>query len=128
MKEITPFEHLQKELKSLQGKVFIGWVHQTVYGPLRNLNFILEGLSAEEIENFLVDGFRPTHLKIWEHTMLQTVPMVLPWEMVYTAEIKPKVFKSIKEAETHISQTLEKNLKRIEKDKDPLFFYRIGIH
>jgi hypothetical protein len=128
MKELAPFEHLEKELKSLHGKVFIGWVHQPVYGPLRNLNFILEGLSAEEIENFLLNGFQPTHLKIWEHTMLQTYPMVLPWEMVYTSETKPKVCKSIKEAESHILQTLEKNKARIEKDKDPAFFYRLGIY
>jgi len=119
------FEFLKKELKNLGGKIFISFVHPHFYGPMRNLNFILETSDPQGLEKYLLDGWEKINLHIWEETMMSSLPMVMPWEMTVTAEIPPKVVKSIKEGEEHIKSMIEKNKKK--KDYDP-FYYRLGIH
>lgn len=119
------FEFLQKELKNLGDKVFISFVHPHFYGPMRNLNFILETSDAVALEKYLLEGWEKIVVEIWEETMMSTQPMILPWEMTVTAEITPSVFKTIKEGEDHIRKLLKKN--KSKKDYGP-FYYRLGTH
>ena len=46
-------ETLKNEIKNLDGKVFLGFVHTQVYGPVRNLNFVLESPSPEYLDKYL---------------------------------------------------------------------------
>jgi hypothetical protein len=117
------FEILKNELKVLGGKVFLGFVHPTLYGPVRNLNFILEGPNPEYLDKWLRDGEKKIIVDVWKETMMATQVMVLPWEMSLTCEINPPTFKSIKEAEAYIRKKLSDNK---EKNSEDPFFYRRG--
>ena len=116
-------EYLKNEIKNLGGKVFLGFVHQSLYGPLRNLNFILENPNPEYLDHFLLNGQDKIVTDVWKETMLATRLMVLPWEMTYTTEITPPSFASLKEAQAYIRKKLQDNK---QKNIDDPFFYRKG--
>lgn len=116
-------EILRQELQNLGGKVFIAMVHPHFYGPLRNLNFILENPNVDELDEYLRQQQTQIKFEIWQATMLAVTPMIMPWEMSLTCEKKPKSFKTIQEAEDHIRKLLKENK---AKDKD-LYYYRVGI-
>ena len=124
MTDQEQFHYLKQEIKNLKGKVFISYVHASLYGPLRNLNFILENPDPSELHKYLKEGWEQIGIDIWKETMMATQPMVMPWEMTLTAEKPPQVFKSIKAAEFHIRTLLKANKSMTE---DP-FYYRLGIH
>jgi hypothetical protein len=114
---------LKKELEVLKGKVFLGFVHPTLYGPVRNLNFILENPNPEFLDKYLTDPRKDIVMDVWKSTMMATQLMVLPWEMSLTCEINPPTFKSIKESEIYIRKMLKENH---QKNIDDPFFYRKG--
>jgi hypothetical protein len=114
---------LKKELEVLGGKVFLGFVHPTLYGPVRNLNFILEGPNPEFLDKYLTDPQKNIVIDVWKETMMATQLMVLPWEMSLTCEINPPIFKTIKESEIYIRKKLADN--KLNNLNDP-FFYRKG--
>lgn len=119
------FEFLKKELEILGGKIFISFVHPHFYGPMRNLNFILETSDPRGLENYLLSGWEKIVTDIWAETMMSTVPMVMPWEMTITSEIKPPVVKTIQEGEDYIRKMLKKN--KTKEGYGP-FYYRLGTH
>jgi hypothetical protein len=119
------FDTMKNELKVLGGKIFLGFVHPTLYGPVRNLNFILEGPNPEYLDKYLRDGQKKILIDVWKETMMATHVMVLPWEMTLTCEVNPPTFKSIKEAETYIRETLKRNKPKNESDP---YFYRKGTY
>lgn len=123
-KKSKVYDPIQNELNNLGGKVFIGFVHPTIYGHMRNLNCIVEGVSAKELGNYLLNGWEKLGIEIWQETTLATKPGILPWENTYTTERAPKVVKSIKEFEDHIRNTLEKNKSLNGYD---WWYYRKGI-
>jgi hypothetical protein len=114
---------LKKELEVLGGKVFLGFVHPTLYGPVRNLNFILEGPNPEFLDKYLTDPQKNIVIDVWKETMMATQLMVLPWEMSLTCEINPPTFKTIKESEIYIRKKLADNK---QKNINDPFFYRKG--
>jgi hypothetical protein len=114
---------LKKELEVLGGKVFLGFVHPTIYGPVRNLNFILEGPNPEFLDKYLTDPQKDIVIDVWKETMMATQLMVLPWEMSLTCEVNPPTFKTIKESEVYIRKKLADNK---QKNIDDPFFYRKG--
>jgi len=118
-------ETLKNEIKNLDGKVFLGFVHTQVYGPVRNLNFVLESPNPEYLDKYLSEPQKDIIVDVWKETMMATQIMVLPWEMSLTAETNPPSFKTIKEAEFYIRGILKTN--NPKQDSDP-FFYRKGIH
>jgi len=63
---------LKKELEVLGGKVFLGFVHPTLYGPVRNLNFILEGPNPEFLDKYLTDPQKDIVIDVWKETMMAT--------------------------------------------------------
>ena len=117
------FNYLKKELEVLKGKIFLGFVHPTLYGPVRNLNFILENPNPEFLDKYLTDPQKDIVMDVWKSTMMATQLMVLPWEMSLTCEINPPTFKSIKESEIYIRKMLKENH---QKNIDDPFFYRKG--
>jgi hypothetical protein len=114
---------LKKELEVLGGKVFLGFVHPTLYGPVRNLNFILEGPNPEFLDKYLTNPQKDIVIDVWKETMMATQLMVLPWEMSLTCEINPPTFKTIKESEIYIRKKLADNK---QKNINDPFFYRKG--
>jgi hypothetical protein len=114
---------LKKELEVLGGKVFLGFVHPTLYGPVRNLNFILEGPNPEFLDKYLTDPQKDIVIDVWKETQMATQLMVLPWEMSLTCEINPPTFKTIKESEIYIRKKLADNK---QKNINDPFFYRKG--
>jgi hypothetical protein len=114
---------LKKELETLGGKVFLGFVHPTLYGPVRNLNFILENPNPEFLDKYLTDPKKDIVIDIWKETQMATQLMVLPWEMSLTCEINPPTFKTIKESEVYIRKKLADNK---QKNLNDPFFYRKG--
>jgi hypothetical protein len=114
---------LKKVLEVLGGKVFLGFVHPTIYGPVRNLNFILEGPNPEFLDKYLTDPQKDIVIDVWKETMMATQLMVLPWEMSLTCEINPPTFKTIKESEIYIRKKLADNK---QKNINDPFFYRKG--
>jgi len=114
---------LKKELEVLGGKVFLGFVHPALYGPVRNLNFILEGPNPEFLDKYLTDPQKDIVIDVWKETMMATQLMVLPWEMSLTCEINPPTFKTIKESEIYIRKKLADNK---QKNINDPFFYRKG--
>jgi len=114
---------LKKELEVLGGKVFLGFVHPTLYGPVRNLNFILEGPNPEFLDKYLTNPQKDIVVDVWKETMMATQLMVLPWEMSLTCEINPPTFKTIKESEIYIRKKLADNK---QKNINDPFFYRKG--
>jgi hypothetical protein len=114
---------LKKELEVLGGKVFLGFVHPTLYGPVRNLNFILEGPNPEFLDKYLTNPQKDIVVDVWKETQMATQLMVLPWEMSLTCEINPPTFKTIKESEIYIRKKLADN--KQNNLNDP-FFYRKG--
>jgi hypothetical protein len=114
---------LKKELEILGGKVFLGFVHPTLYGPVRNLNFILEGPNPEFLDKYLTNPQKDIVVDVWKETQMATQLMVLPWEMSLTCEINPPTFKTIKESEIYIRKKLADNK---QKNINDPFFYRKG--
>lgn len=114
---------LKEEIKKRNGKVFLGFVHTSVYGPLRNLNFILETSNPIELDKYITNPQKSIAEDVWKETMLATQLMVLPWEMIKDCEIKPQTFSSTKDSETYIRKRLKDN--KPKNTSDP-FFYRIG--
>jgi hypothetical protein len=114
---------LKKELEVLGGKVFLGFVHPTLYGPVRNLNFILEGPNPEFLDKYLTNPQKDIVVDVWKETQMATQLMVLPWEMSLTCEINPPTFKTIKESEIYIRKKLADNK---QKNINDPFFYRKG--
>jgi hypothetical protein len=120
-----------KEIAEMQressGKVFMGMVHQGLYGPLRGLNFILEGAKPESIIDLMDNPTKEVNdlvLKIWSKTGLSTSIMVLPFEMIDEAESKPAVVDSVSKGVEAIHKSIRDN--KGKSDKDP-FFYRLGV-
>jgi hypothetical protein len=139
-----------KEIKSMQaaanGKLFIAMVHQ-IYGPLRGLNYIIEGANPERILDMIDEAKNPTKMEeverrmkqaksglppkdmkdlitqIWTVSSLATVPMVLPFEMVKDAETKPVEVTSINQGMLAIHKKLNED--RIKAHAD-FYFYRVG--
>lgn len=130
------------------GKLFIGMVHQ-IYGPLRGLNFIIKDLpsneaiammdeaqkpvsSERELELMMKrinSGIAPSTMRdlagaIWSKTMLATIPMILPFEMVAEAENPPAEVSTLKDG----IKAVYRALKLTEQlQKSDLYFFRKGI-
>ena len=120
MKDKELFKELESEIKK-DGVLWLGMVHQTVYGPLRGLNFILKNPNPKEVHSHLTNGgMDAINFDVWSKTMLAARLMVLPREMVSLAETPPIEVNSIKEGEEHIRKMLKKG------DGD-FWYFRVGI-
>lgn len=139
-----------QEIKKMQaeanGKVFIGFVHG-IYGPLRGLNFIIDGITPERIMDLIDEASEPNSMEvvtfkmeqakkglppkdikdlitqIWLQSQLATLPMILPFEMVKEAETKPIEVTTINQGMIAVHKKLKENKAQAEKD---FYYYRLG--
>ena len=144
----TQMEQFRESLKKTEGKSLIAMTHG-LYGPLRGLNFILENTNPEEVfkmieivltpmsierqtelikksskKGFIPQNMRELVIKVWNETMLSTIPQVLPFEMLDKCENTPETVSSISEGILAINKSL--SLTTDLQKKDP-FFFRMGI-
>lgn len=88
------------------------------FGPLRGLNFVIEGGSEKEIKEYLDKQPLDTINKIWKETLISSKALALPIRFGGEMESPPVVVKSIKEGEAEVIRNLEiGNL-----TGDPFFF------
>jgi hypothetical protein len=119
---MTPFEQLKKMIQDQHGMVLIGMVHQGLYGPLRDLSYILINPEPKFLNDYLTKGYEKIAIDVWKKTMLATQPMVLPMDMIDKFDELPPEFDSVREGEAYIRQKLEEN-PSMEEDS---FYYRLG--
>lgn len=112
-----------KELESLikkDGKVLIYMVHETVYGPIRGLHFVLKNPNPKSLNDYLTKQNEIT-LKVWQRTMLATKPMILPISEIPNLETKPLEFDNLEDGEDFILKKVNSKL------FDDFWYYRVGI-
>ena len=142
-------KEFEKMIAKTGGKVFIAITHQTLYGPLRGLNFVLKEAKAKQVFDFIESSFKemtmeemeallkkvkaegpdPKNLqhtlaKVWMETGLSVIPQIIPFEMVEQAENPPEEVISLEEGLKKVNQSLYLTSKL--QAKDP-FFFRTGI-
>lgn len=119
---MNQLDQLKKMLQEQDNMLFIGMVHQGLYGPLRDLNYILMDPNPEFLNEYLTKGWHGIATDIWKKTMLATQPMILPMDMLEEKGRVPPEFERIKDAEDYIRQKLKENPSH---EEDP-FYYRLG--
>lgn len=125
MNEQTPkFQELKNVIEK-EGKVILGLIHN-FYGPLRELNFIIQNPNPQEIAKYLDEGRNNPKIKNFYQTLhsyigIVPVMMVLPPEMLGMMKFKPKVVSNLREGERHILNIAEKHTLQ----NDP-FYFRMG--
>jgi hypothetical protein len=120
---MNQFSALEKVIKDQKGLLLMAVVHESAYGPLRDLNFILLNANAKEVAHYIDEGCQELAIDIWEKTMLAARPLVLPIQMLGQFKNEPPEFGTIKEAEAYIRKKMNQNPSFQE---DP-FYYRKGI-
>jgi hypothetical protein len=111
-----------KELEEMiqkDGKVLIYMVHESVYGPIRGLHFVLKNPNPKSLDNYLKKE-NEISIKVWEKLMLATKPMIIPISEIPNLETPPTEFTNLEEAENFIIKKVNSKLY-----EDP-WYYRIG--
>lgn len=120
---MNQFSLLEKVIKDQNGLLLMAVVHESAYGPLRDLNFILTNANAKEVSEYIDGGCQDLAIDIWKKTMLAARPLVLPIQMLERFKNEPPEFGTIKEAEAYIRKKMDQNP---SFEKDP-YYYRKGI-
>ena len=120
---MNQYKALEKVIKDQNGLLLMAVVHEDLYGPLRDLNFILLNANAKEVSEYIDGGCQELAIDIWEKTLLGARPLVLPLQMLAQFKNTPPEFATIKEAEVYIRRKLKENP---SMEQDP-FYYRKGI-
>lgn len=111
-----------KELESMiqkDGKVLIYMVHESIYGPIRGLHFVLKNPNPKALNDYLKKENEITG-KVWERTMLATKPMILPVSEIPNLETKPLEFNCLEDGEDFIIKKVNSKL------YDDFWYYRVG--
>jgi hypothetical protein len=117
---------MESQLKQLEsmikkdGKVLIYMVHESIYGPIRGLHFVLKNPNPKSLNDYLSKENKIS-ISVWEKTMLATKPMILPISEIPNLETKPLEFDNLEDGENFIIKKV--NSKSFE---DP-WYYRVGI-
>jgi hypothetical protein len=126
----TPFQLLEGELVENGGKVLVGLVHSSVYGPMKGFYAIVKPNNPQMLHKYLnapsekVLGYKQEELlvKFWEKTKLATNVMVLPMDLIKEHDLQPKEFENTIQLHNHF---LEMAKKAVPMAMDP-YYYRIG--
>jgi hypothetical protein len=111
-----------KELESMiqkDGKVLIYMVHESLYGPIRGLHFVLKNPNPKLLDSYLKKENEIT-LKVWQKLMLATKPMILPISEIPNLETKPLEFNCLEDGEEFIIKKVNSKL------YDDPWYYRLG--
>jgi hypothetical protein len=112
---------IQIYLKETQGKVLISMIHENLYGPLRDLHYILLNPNPDFLANYLYDGWEKIGIHVHQKVLLATKPMILPFDMLEQITKTTPQVSTIQKGEEYIKYMLTEN-----SDQDP-FYYRLGI-
>ena len=126
----TSFSLLEEELEKNGGKVLVGLVHRTVYGPMKGFYAIVKPNNPQMLHKYLnapaekVLGYKQEELlvKFWEKTRLATNVMVLPMELIKEHNLQPKEFENTIQLHNHF---LEMAKRAVPMTMDP-YYYRMG--
>lgn len=116
---------METQLKELEkiiakdGKVLIYMVHESVYGPIRGLHFVLKNPNAKLLNSYLTKENEIT-LIVWKKLMLATKPMIIPISEIPNLETKPLEFDNLEDGEEFITKKVNSKL-----FEDP-WYYRVG--
>lgn len=111
-----------KELESIiarDGKVLIYMVHESLYGPIRGLHFVLKNPNPKSLNDYLKKENEIT-IKVWQKLMLATKPMIVPISEIPKLETKPLEFTNLEDGENFIIRKVNSKL-----FEDP-WYYRMG--
>jgi len=114
-------EQLKKLIASKNNEVVIYYIHETVYGPIRGLHFILSNPDPVKLDQYLKQVSSEVSYKLWETLGLVVKPMVSPDFVPEDFEESPKKFNNLESAEEYILAKV-----KTAPYKDP-FYYRKGI-
>lgn len=117
---------MESQLKELDeiikrdGKVLIYMVHESLYGPIRGLHFVLKNPNSKLLDTYLKKE-NEISIKVWKKLMLATKPMIIPISEIPNLETPPTEFSNLEDGEEFIIKKVNSKLY-----EDP-WYYRVGI-
>lgn len=115
----SQFKELEQIIKR-DGKVLIYMVHESLYGPIRGLHFVLKNPNPKFLDNYLKKE-NEISIKVWKKLMLATKPMIIPISEIPNLETKPLEFDNIEDGENFIIKKVNSKL------YEDVWYYRVGI-
>jgi hypothetical protein len=123
----TPFELLLQELDKHEGRVLVGLVHESLYGPAKGMFAVIKPNNPTQLHAYLnspAQNFSRQEdvvVKFWEKTQMATRMMILPFEWVQELNLGVPEFESVKEFNTYML----KKVKEAPGMENPWYF-RVG--
>jgi len=123
----TPLELLLQELDKHEGRVLVGLVHESLYGPAKGMFAIIKPNNPTQLHAYLNSPAKDFSrqedvvVKFWEKTQMATRMMVLPFEWVQELNLEVPEFESVKEFNTYMLQ----KVKEAPGMENPWYF-RVG--
>ena len=123
----TPFELLIQELDKHEGRVLVGLVHESLYGPAKGMFAVIKPNNPTQLHAYLNSPAKDFSrqedvvVKFWEKTQMATRMMILPFEWVQELILEVPEFESVKEFNTYMLQ----KVKEAPGMENPWYF-RVG--
>lgn len=115
----SQFQELE-QIISRDGKVLIYMVHESLYGPIRGLHFVLKNPNPKLLDSYLRKE-NEISLIVWKKLMLATKPMIIPISEIPNLETKPLEFNNLEDGEEFIAKKVKSKL------YEDVWYYRLGI-
>jgi len=123
----TPLELLLQELDKHEGRVLVGLVHESLYGPAKGMFAVIKPNNPTQLHAYLNSPAKDFSrqedvvVKFWEKTQMATRMMILPFEWVQELNLEVPEFESVKEFNTYMLQ----KVKEAPGMENPWYF-RVG--
>lgn len=123
----TPIELLLQELDKHEGRVLVGLVHESLYGPAKGMFAVIKPNNPTQLHAYLNSPAKDFSrqedvvVKFWEKTQMATRMMILPFEWVQELNLEVPEFESVKEFNTYMLQ----KVKEAPGMENPWYF-RVG--
>jgi len=88
------------------------------FGPVRGLCFVVEGDECKDVDAYLKQQTLDLISRIWEATLLSTLALEFPLDLLEELEQEPPVVRSIEEGEKRVLERVHQGL----NSGDPFFF------
>lgn len=106
-----------KKSTNKEKQILISFVNDH-FGPIRGLNFIIQGEQRVEIQKYIDNQPKQVIDDIYKETLLSAMAIQLPLEITEEMETPPQVVNSIEEGERIIRENVEKG----SLSGDPFYF------
>lgn len=109
----TPLELLLQELDKHEGRVLVGLVHESLYGPAKGMFAVIKPNNPTQLHAYLNSPAKDFSrqedvvVKFWEKTQMATRMMILPFEWVKELNLEVPEFESVKEFNTYMLQKVK---------------------